>query len=108
MSFGWGALTEPSLNFAREDQFNLGCDPETARELHDETLPQEGAKSAHFCSMKITEDVRKWCGGTRRRGGKGVEKRNAEKSREFTEKSSELYAKVWFSGILPATQALEI
>jgi phosphomethylpyrimidine synthase len=67
MSFGWGALTEPSLHFAGEDQFNLGCDPETARELHDETLPQEGAKSAHFCSMcgphfcsmKITEDVRK-------------------------------------------------
>ena len=51
-----------------EDQFNLSLDPETAREFHDETLPAEGAKSAHFCSMcgphfcsmKITEDVRKY------------------------------------------------
>jgi len=43
--------------------------------------------------MKITEDVRKGCGGTRPRGGKGVEKRNAEKSCELTEKGSELYAK---------------
>jgi hypothetical protein len=55
------------FEFRWEDQSNLGCHPETARELHDETLPQEGAKSAHFCSMcgphfcsmKITEDVRK-------------------------------------------------
>src|SRR5262249_45481050 len=51
-----------------EDQFNLALDPETAREFHDETLPAEGAKTAHFCSMcgphfcsmKITEDVRKF------------------------------------------------
>jgi thiamine biosynthesis protein ThiC len=51
-----------------EDQFNLGLDPEKAKEFHDETLPQEGAKLAHFCSMcgphfcsmKITEDVRKY------------------------------------------------
>jgi len=53
------ALSKASFEFRWEDQFNLGCDPETARELRDETLPQEGAKSAHFCSMKITEDVRK-------------------------------------------------
>ena len=53
---------------SRQDQFNLPLDPETAREFHDETLPQEGAKTAHFCSMcgphfcsmKITEDVRKY------------------------------------------------
>jgi hypothetical protein len=54
--------------FRWEDQFNLSLDPVTAREFHDETLPQEGAKTAHFCSMcgphfcsmKITEDVRKY------------------------------------------------
>jgi phosphomethylpyrimidine synthase len=61
------ALSKARFEFRWEDQFNLRCDPETVRELHDETLPQEGAKSAHFCSMcgphfcsmKITEDVRK-------------------------------------------------
>jgi len=81
------------LNFAGKINSISAAIPETARELHDETLPQEGAKSAHFCSTKITEDVRKGCGGTRPRGGKGVEKRNAEKSCELTEKGSELYAK---------------
>ena len=51
-----------------EDQFNLSLDPEKAKEFHDETLPQEGAKQAHFCSMcgphfcsmKITQDVREY------------------------------------------------
>ncbi|MDB6150212.1 MAG: thiamine biosynthesis protein ThiC, partial [Chthoniobacter sp.] len=62
------ALSKARFEFRWEDQFNLGLDPETAREFHDETLPQEGAKTAHFCSMcgphfcsmKITEDVRKY------------------------------------------------
>ncbi|HWY76280.1 MAG TPA: phosphomethylpyrimidine synthase ThiC, partial [Verrucomicrobiae bacterium] len=62
------ALSKARFEFRWEDQFNLGLDPETAREFHDETLPQEGAKAAHFCSMcgphfcsmKITEDVRKY------------------------------------------------
>src|SRR5438046_4333269 len=61
-------LREQTSQFRWEDQFNLSLDPETAREFHDETLPAEGAKSAHFCSMcgphfcsmKITEDVRKY------------------------------------------------
>ena len=56
------------FEFRWEDQFNLSLDPETAREFHDKTLPQEGAKTAHFCSMcgphfcsmRITEDVRKY------------------------------------------------
>ena len=61
---------------------NLSLDPVTAREFHDETLPQEGAKTAHFCSMNITEDVRKYA------AEKGLE----DKSREFTEKGSKLYA----------------
>jgi hypothetical protein len=57
-----------ALRVRREDQFNLSLDPDTARAFHDETLPQEAAKTAHFCSMcgpqfcamKITEDVRKY------------------------------------------------
>jgi phosphomethylpyrimidine synthase len=62
------ALSKARFEFRWEDQFNLSLDPVTAREYHDETLPQDGAKSAHFCSMcgphfcsmKITEDVRKY------------------------------------------------
>ncbi|MBC7862698.1 MAG: phosphomethylpyrimidine synthase ThiC, partial [Bacteroidia bacterium] len=62
------ALSKARFEFRWEDQFNLSLDPDTAREFHDETLPAEGAKTAHFCSMcgphfcsmKITEDVRKY------------------------------------------------
>ena len=60
------ALSKARFEFRWEDQFNLGLDPDKAREFHDETLPQDGAKLAHFCSMcgphfcsmKITQDVR--------------------------------------------------
>ena len=60
------ALSKARFEFRWEDQFNLSLDPETARAFHDETLPAEGAKVAHFCSMcgpkfcsmKITQDVR--------------------------------------------------
>ena len=45
------ALSKARFEFRWEDQFNLGLDPERAREFHDETLPQDGAKTAHFCSM---------------------------------------------------------
>ena len=59
------ALSQARFEFRWEDQFNLSLDPDTAREYHDETLPQEGAKVAHFCSrcgpkfcsMKITQDI---------------------------------------------------
>ena len=62
------AISKARFEFRWEDQFNLALDPETAREFHDETLPQEGAKTAHFCSMcgphfcsmRITEDVRRY------------------------------------------------
>lgn len=62
------ALSKARFEFRWEDQFNLGLDPITAREFHDETLPQEGAKHAHFCSMcgphfcsmKTTEEIRKY------------------------------------------------
>jgi phosphomethylpyrimidine synthase len=93
------ALSKARFEFRWEDQFNLGLDPEKARAFHDETLPQEGAKSAHFCSMcgphfcsmKITEDVRKYA------AEKGVAEQDAlaqglaEKSREFTDKGSDVY-----------------
>ena len=62
------ALSKARFEFRWDDQFNLGLDPDKAREFHDETLPQEGAKLAHFCSMcgphfcsmKITQDVREY------------------------------------------------
>ncbi len=86
-----------SIQFRWEDQFN----PERAREFHDETLPQEGAKTAHFCSMcgphfcsmKITEDVRKYAAEQGVSEDAALAAGMAEKSREFTEKGSELYAK---------------
>ncbi len=93
------ALSKARFEFRWEDQFNLGLDPEKARSFHDETLPQEGAKSAHFCSMcgphfcsmKITEDVRKYA------AEKGVTEQAAlaqgleEKSKEFADKGSDVY-----------------
>ena len=95
------ALSKARFEFRWEDQFNLGLDPITAREFHDETLPQEGAKTAHFCSMcgphfcsmKISEDVRKYAA---EQGLTETEALNAgmeQKSREFTEAGAELYTK---------------
>ena len=74
------ALSKARFEFRWEDQFNLSLDPVTAREFHDETLPQEGAKTAHFCSMcgphfcsmKITEDVRKYAAKVRAAHGTEV------------------------------------
>src|SRR6266571_1241530 len=62
------ALSKARFEFRWEDQFNLGLDPDKAKQFHDETLPHEGAKLAHFCSMcgphfcsmKITQDVREY------------------------------------------------
>jgi len=95
------ALSKARFEFRWEDQFNLGLDPERAREFHDETLPQEGAKSAHFCSMcgphfcsmKITEDVRKYAAEQGIAEEEALEKGLKEKSREFAEKGAELYSK---------------
>ena len=95
------ALSKARFEFRWEDQFNLGLDPETAREFHDATLPQEGAKSAHFCSMcgphfcsmKITEDVRRYAAEQGLAEKDALRAGLAEKSREFTEKGAELYAK---------------
>jgi phosphomethylpyrimidine synthase len=84
------ALSKARFEFRWADQFNLGLDPDTAKDFHDETLPQEGAKLAHFCSMcgphfcsmKITQDVRDYV-------AKGME----QKSVEFVAKGAEIYQK---------------
>jgi phosphomethylpyrimidine synthase len=93
------ALSKARFEFRWEDQFNLGFDPETAREFHDETLPQEGSKLAHFCSMcgphfcamKITEDVRKYAAEQGVSVDEALRKGMDEKSREFVKKGAELY-----------------
>jgi phosphomethylpyrimidine synthase len=95
------AISKARFEFRWEDQFNLSLDPETAREFHDETLPQEGAKTAHFCSMcgphfcsmKITEDVRKYAAEHGLTSAEAIERGLEEKSREFVEQGSDVYAK---------------
>lgn len=82
------ALSKARFEFRWEDQFNLSLDPDTAREFHDETLPADGAKVAHFCSMcgprfcsmQITQEIRDF-----------AEKGMQEKSDEFIEKGKEIY-----------------
>ena len=94
------ALSKARFEFRWQDQFNLGLDPEKAQEFHDETLPKEAAKHAHFCSMcgphfcsmKITQDVRDYAKdhGVANEAdalAKGME----EKAREFREKGGEVY-----------------
>jgi len=93
------ALSKARFEFRWEDQFNLALDPETAREFHDETLPQEGAKTAHFCSMcgphfcsmKITEDVRKYAAEQGLSEEEGLRRGLEEKSREFVAGGGEIY-----------------
>ncbi len=95
------ALSKARFEFRWEDQFNLSLDPVTAREFHDETLPQEGAKTAHFCSMcgphfcsmKITEDVRKYAAEQGIAEEEALKRGMEEKSKEFVEKGAEVYAK---------------
>ncbi len=95
------ALSKARFEFRWEDQFNLSLDPVTAREYHDETLPQDGAKTAHFCSMcgphfcsmKITEDVRKYAAEQGIAAEEALKQGMAEKSKEFVAKGAEVYAK---------------
>jgi phosphomethylpyrimidine synthase len=95
------ALSKARFEFRWEDQFNLSLDPVTAREFHDETLPQEGAKTAHFCSMcgphfcsmKITEDVRKYAAEQGIAEEAALKQGMEAKSKEFVEKGAEVYAK---------------
>jgi phosphomethylpyrimidine synthase len=94
------ALSKARFEFRWEDQFHLGLDPEKAREFHDETLPKEAHKLAHFCSMcgphfcsmKITQDVRAYA------AEKGIADEAqalalgmAEKAEEFRKAGTEIY-----------------
>jgi len=93
------ALSKARFEFRWDDQFNIGLDPDTAREFHDETLPKDSMKAAHFCSMcgphfcsmKITQDVRDYA------AQQGVDEQAAlshgmkEKAIEFVKKGAELY-----------------
>jgi len=93
------AISKARFEFRWEDQFNLSLDPETAREFHDETLPAEGAKTAHFCSMcgphfcsmRITEDVRKYAAERGLTDAEAVESGMHEKRNEFLKKGADLY-----------------
>ncbi|MFK8044117.1 MAG: phosphomethylpyrimidine synthase ThiC [Crocinitomicaceae bacterium] len=93
------ALSKARFEFRWEDQFNLSLDPELAREYHDETLPAEGAKIAHFCSMcgphfcsmKISQEVRDYASQKELDEQKALEEGMKEKSAEFKEKGSEIY-----------------
>src|SRR6184192_269705 len=96
------ALSKARFEFRWKDQFNLSLDPVTARSFHDETLPAEGAKAAHFCSMcgphfcsmKITEDVRKYAAEQGIREEAAIEKGLRQKATEFQESGAEMYAKI--------------
>ena len=93
------ALSKARFEFRWEDQFNLSLDPETAREFHDETLPAEGAKVAHFCSMcgphfcsmRITQDVREYAAQKGLEDTKALEEGMREKAEEFRRKGGEIY-----------------
>jgi phosphomethylpyrimidine synthase len=84
-------LSQARFDFRWQDQFNLGLDPDTAREFHDETLPKDSAKVAHFCSMcgpkfcsmKITQEVREFA-------QQGLQ----EKAAEFNRTGGELYVPI--------------
>ena len=92
-------LSKARFEFRWNDQFNLSLDPDTARDFHDETLPAEGAKVAHFCSMcgpkfcsmKITQDIRKYAQEHGLSETDAVRKGLDSKAREFAEKGKEIY-----------------
>ena len=93
------ALSKARFEFRWEDQFNLSLDPETAKSFHDETLPQEAAKTSHFCSMcgphfcsmKITEDVRKYAEEKALDEQAAIQVGMKEKSEEFKQAGLEIY-----------------
>jgi len=95
------ALSKARFEFRWEDQFNLGLDPDRAREFHDETLPQPGAKLAHFCSMcgphfcsmRITQDVREYAARQGIGEEEALHRGMEEKAREFVQSGGELYRK---------------
>jgi phosphomethylpyrimidine synthase len=97
------ALSQARFDFRWQDQFNLSLDPETAKDFHDETLPAEGAKVAHFCSMcgpkfcsmKISQEVREFAANESKQAEQvEVEKGLQEMAEKFKESGGELYQKV--------------
>ena len=96
------ALSKARFEFRWEDQFNLAIDPDRARQFHDETLPAQGAKVAHFCSMcgpkfcamKITQDVREYAQKQGLEPEQSLASGMEEKSREFREAGSKIYRDV--------------
>ncbi len=93
------ALSKARFEFRWDDQFNLGLDPEKAKEFHDETLPKDAHKSAHFCSMcgpkfcsmKITQDVRDYAREHGMDSAAALDAGMQEKSAEFREQGGEVY-----------------
>ncbi len=93
------ALSKARFEFRWEDQFNLGLDPARAREYHDQTLPKEAHKLAHFCSMcgpkfcsmKITQDVRDYAAQLELAEEQALEKGMAEKAKEFRDTGAQVY-----------------
>jgi len=95
------AISKARFEFRWNDQFNLSLDPQTAEAYHDETLPQEGAKTAHFCSMcgphfcsmKITEDVRRYAQEQGIAESDALQAGMEQKARDFADGGAEVYAK---------------
>ncbi len=94
------AISKARFEFRWEDQFNLSLDPDKAREFHDETLPQEGAKTAHFCSMcgptfcamKISDEIRQYADEKGIKTEDAIKSGMEEKAQEFKESGSEIYS----------------
>jgi len=92
-------LSKARFEFRWEDQFNLGLDPDKAREFHDETLPKDSAKVAHFCSMcgphfcsmKITQDVRDFAAAQGMSDETALKKGMEEKAVEFVKSGAQIY-----------------
>jgi phosphomethylpyrimidine synthase len=95
------ALSKARFEFRWDDQFNLGFDPDTAKDFHDETLPKDSMKTAHFCSMcgphfcsmKITQDVREYARRVGVSDADALDQGMREKSIEFRRKGAEIYTK---------------
>ena len=95
-------LSKARFEFRWEDQFNLGLDPQTARSFHDETLPKDSAKVAHFCSMcgpkfcsmKISQDIRKKYNSIKTVDLSSLDESLEKKSKEFKEQGSKIYQPV--------------
>jgi phosphomethylpyrimidine synthase len=105
------ALSKARFEFRWMDQFNLSLDPETAKKFHDETLPKDSAKVAHFCSMcgpkfcsmKITQEVREYAKNLGVSEEEAAQQGMQDKSEEFKSGGGEIYVPV--NGVIPIQQA---